>query len=48
MKSSERKHLHMQIFLKIKDSQSKDQNKNQFDFISPAMKTNVNIISFHG
>ena len=44
MKSSERKHLRMQIFLKNKNSRSKDQNKISFDFTSPAMKTKVNRI----
>ena len=42
MKSAERKH---QKFHKNKDSRSKDQNKNEFHFISPhAVKTNVNRI----
>ena len=42
MKPSERKHLHMLLFHQNKDSKSKDQNKNEFDFISLAMKTIVN------
>ena len=38
----------MVIFHKNKDSRSKGQNKNEFDFISPVMKTNVNRFLFHG
>ena len=33
----------MQIFHKNKNSRSKDQNKNEFPFILPSMKTNINI-----
>ena len=40
MKSYERKLLRMRIFHKNKDSRTKDQNKNEFHFILPAMKTN--------
>ena len=39
MKSSERKHLRMLLFHQNKDSRSKDRNKNEFNFISVAMKT---------
>ena len=42
MKSSERKHLHMLIFHKRKNSRSKDQNKSLYCSISTAMKTYVN------
>ena len=48
MKSPERKHLRMRIFYKNKDSGSKDRNKNNFRFISPAMAANVNNLFFHG
>ena len=41
MRSSKRKHLHIGVFHKNEDSGSKDQNKNEFHFISPAMKTYV-------
>ena len=41
MKSFKRKHLRIRILHKNKDI-SKDQNKDEFHFISPAMKTNVN------
>ena len=40
MKSYERKHLHMQIFHKNKDSRSKDQNKNELYFIPSVMELN--------
>ena len=43
-KSPKTKHLRMWIFHKNKCSESKDQNKNEFYLISPAMKTNVNRI----
>lgn len=46
MKSLGKKHLRMQVFHENKDSRSKDQNKKETDFISPAIKTNVNRISF--
>ena len=39
MKSSERKHLRMLLFLQNKDSRLKDRNKNKFHFISVAVKT---------
>ena len=47
MKSFKRKQLRMRIFHKNKDSRSKDQNKNELHFISPAMKTYINRIFFH-
>ena len=40
------KHLRIQILHKNEDSRSKDQNKDEFHFVSPAMKTNVNRIFF--
>ena len=48
MKSSETKHLHMRVFHKNKDGRSKDQNINEFNSMSPALKSNVNIFFFHG
>ena len=36
------KYLCMLLFHRNKDSRSKDQNKNEFCFISPAIKTIVN------
>ena len=42
MKSFEKKYLCWRIFNWNKYSRSKDQNKNEFNFISPVMKTNVN------
>ena len=36
------KHLPMEIFCKNKDNRSKDQNKNEFDFCSSAVETNMN------
>ena len=44
MKPFERKHLRVLLFHQNKDSKSKDQSKNEFDFISLAMKTIVNRI----
>ena len=38
----------MQIFHKNKYSRLKDQNKNEFYFISPALKTDVNKTFFMG
>ena len=46
MKLSKRKHLSMRIFDQNKDGKSKDQNKNEFHFISTAMKTIVNRFFF--
>ena len=46
MKPSEIKHLPMRTFYVNKDGRSKDKNKNRFNFTSPKMKTNVNIIFF--
>ena len=48
MKSSERKHLCKRIFHENKDSKLKDQSKNEFHFISLAMKANVNKFFFRG
>ena len=46
MKSSKGKHLRMLLFYQNKDSRSKDQKKNEFHFISPAIKTNASRVSF--
>ena len=46
MKSSEKNLLRMRIFHRNKDSRSKDQEKNEFHFISPTVKTNLNRIFF--
>ena len=47
MKEFERKHLRMRIFHQNKDdARSRDQNKNEFNFVSLTMKTNFNIIFF--
>ena len=46
MKSSKKKHLRKEIFHENKDSESIDQSKNEFHFISLAMKANVNKFFF--
>ena len=46
IKSSKTKHLRLQMFHKNKHSRSKNQNKIEFHFISPAVETNVNRIFF--
>ena len=46
MKSSKRNHLRMLLYYQKKDGRSKDQNKNEFYFISLALKTSVNKIFF--
>ena len=46
MKSWEMEHLYMPIFHKSKYSKSKPQNKNEFDFISLSIITNVNEFFF--
>ena len=48
MKFCQMKHLRVLIFHQNKDRRSKDQNKNKFHFISPAVETNVNRILFMG
>ena len=38
----------MRMFNKNKNNRSRDQNKIKFLFVTPALKTNVNKIFFHG